>query len=429
MSADPRHPGGDRYTPRDRRPVDVAYAEDHGSPGIGESRDPDQLQDEIELLQNRMADRLDRVSSAFTPQNMIAQVTGEKNPDIFTTIDTVADAARRNPFAAAMIGAGLAQLVFASRKKLPEPDPSVLRDQRAAYGVEGVTADGRRFAPSGVRDAEGRLPEHPDYAGPDPRYASADIGDPDVDDRADDPDTIEGVENRVRRLQDRAAARLSAATHALGDAYDEGRARLRGTYESARARFASDHDDPYERPGPMDWVRENPVAIGLGALAMGALAAGYYTASRPSPRLRPLPRDRALAVPDDQTSVREEYRERREPAPMPVSAAAPAPMGAGMTRTAAIGGSGQMAGVTAPSTSAGASRPAARTTGSAPSTATSSVASTSAASSSSATRPTSSGSDDGVVRTLSRAPRGEAPAKVDDASESTVELTRVYPRG
>ena len=435
---DPRHPGGDPYTPRDRRPVDVAYAEDRGSPGIGESDDPDQLQDEIELLQNRMASRLDSVTSAFTPQNLIAQATGEKNPDVFTTIDTVADAARRNPIAASLIGAGLASLLFNSRKPAYRPDPERLERERAAYGVEGVRADGTRFSAAGVEGPDGRA-----HAADGTRVAhaagvrSADIGDPDLDDRSHDPDSIEGVETRVRRLQDRAAARLDAATSAMSDALDEGRARMRGTYDRARGLLSSDrHDDGYERPGAIDWVRENPVPIGLVALAAGAIAAGYYTASRPEPRRRPLPRDRALVVTDED----ELGYDGLDDAPMPVSAAAPAPMGAGMTRTAAIGGSGQMAGGattspppgpdTTPSsgTSKASTAPARPRPPTTPSGASGDDGSGSAGSAASSVSPGTGGSTAaGKVHRLHDR-QTDGPEKVDDTSEATVELTKVYPR-
>ena len=327
---------GDAYTPRDRRPRDVAYAESEAGYGGPATNDPDQLQDEIELLQNRMAARLDRVTQALTPQNMIAQVTGEKNPDIFTTIDTIADAARRNPLAAGLIGSGLAALVMGSRKPRYEPEPERLERARAAYGVEGVTADGTRFAPSGV---EGGAVRYEDDTYPhDPLYA----GNP------DEPRSAEEAEQRVKALQDVTAARLDRATNAFNDAYERGRASVMGTYERVRSRFSSDdYDDGYERPGPMDWVRENPVTLGLGALALGALAAGYYTSSRPTARRtarKPLPSDRSLMVRDDYRSVEDEYvRDGETGAPiMPVSAAAPAPMGSTMTRTAPIGGSGQM---------------------------------------------------------------------------------------
>ena len=329
---------GDAYTPRDRRPRDEAYVEREAGYGGRATNDPDQLQDEIELLQNRMAARLDRVTSALTPQNMIAQVTGEKNPDIFTTIDTIADAARRNPLAAGLIGSGLAALVMGTRKPRYEPDPEAIERERAMYGVEGVTADGTRFAASGVESTAG----HDEDGYPRDPLLEGDPG---------EPQTAAEAERRVKALQDVTAARLDRATNALSDVYARGRASVLGTYESVRDRFTGDddYDDGYRRPGAMDWVRENPVTIGLGALALGALAAGYYTSSRPEPRRtarRPIPDDRALVVRDDYRSVEDEYLRQTEPREpvMPVSAAAPAPMGTGVTRTAPIGGSGQMAG-------------------------------------------------------------------------------------
>ena len=339
LRANPRVPPAETPTGLDTRPTDVRYAEEHGSPGHYESDDPDQLQDEIEVLQNRMAERLDRVTSAFTPQNLIAQVTGERNPDLFTTIDTVADAARRNPLAAGLIGVGLASLLM---NRSSEPEPRPVAPPRGEYGVEGMSADGRLFAASGSEyvDDPQRVETRDPYR--DPLHDPLDPRDPYAE-----PQTMEGMERSVRSLQDRAAARLSAATDALAGVYRGGRTRAQSAYDRTRGTFVrTERPDGTVEPGAIDWVRENPVPIGLAALAAGALAAGYYTASRPEPRRAPLPRDRSLALRDDLVSVEDEYIERTEPAPapLPVSAAAPTPMGSELNRTAPVGGSGQIGG-------------------------------------------------------------------------------------
>ena len=246
-------------TGRDDRD-DIRYAERRGSPGYGESRDPDQLQDEIEILQNRMAQRLNGITSAFEPQNLIASVTGEKNPDIFTTIDTILDTARRNPVGSGLIGAGLAALFFGSRTT-ERPVRPAQPYERPAPGVEGVDADGRRFAASGVAD----------------------------------PSSLDRVEENVKLLQDATAARLEAATTAARETFQDTRNRI-----STGTSYVADTGRE-----TVAWVRENPMAIGLAALAAGALAAGYYTAS--SPRQRPVPRSRALTVRDE---YRDEHAER-----------------------------------------------------------------------------------------------------------------------
>ena len=391
LRADPRVPP----SALDTRPTDVRYAEEHGSPGSYESDDPDQLQDEIEVLQNRMAERLDRVTSAFTPQNLIAQVTGERNPDLFTTIDTVADAARRNPLAAGLIGAGLASLLM---NRSSEPEPRPVMPPRGEYGVEGISADGRLFAASGAEyvDDPQRFDTRDPYRDPlhDPR---------DPDSPYNEPQTMEGMEQSVRSLQDRAAARLSAATDALAGVYRGGRTRAQSAYDRTRGTFVrTERADGTVEPGAIDWVRENPVPIGLAALAMGALAAGYYTASKPEPRRAPLPRGRSLALRDDLVSVEDEYLERTEPvpAPMPVSAVAPAPMGSELNRTAPIGGSGQIGGTDAQGTVKNANATVT------PSGSTSASATSSGSSSPSANRPGSAGTAESIVRKPDRAPEG-----------------------
>ena len=283
------------------------------SPGYGETRDPDQLQDEIELLQNRMQQRLEGITSAFEPQNLIAAATGTKNPDVFTTIDTVVDAARRNPVPASLIAAGLAGL-FLNGRYGQRPVRQAEAYEALPPGVEGMDRDGRRVAASGVAE----------------------------------PSTADRAEEQVRALQDATAARLEAATIAARETYDTTRQRV----ASGTSYVADTGRDAWA------WVKENPTAIGLAALAAGALAAGYYTAS--PPKRRPIPRDRALTVRDDyRDDYRNEYAERSyrderlraESATMPVSAAAPAPMppsmgvGTGMETAnagGAIGGSGQI---------------------------------------------------------------------------------------
>ena len=286
---------------------DVRYAERHGSPGYGETRDPDQLQDEIELLQNRMQQRLEGITSAFEPQNLIAAATGTRNPDIFTTVDTVVDAARRNPIPASLIAAGLAGLFLNGRYGQREVRPAEPYEA-VPPGTEGVDAEGRRYAASGVAE----------------------------------PSTADRAEEQVKQLQDATAARLEAATIAARETYADARHRL----SSGTSYVADTGRDAWA------WAKENPTAIGLAALAAGALAAGYYTAS--PARRRPLPRDRALVARDDyrdsDAEIRRRTRDTRpatggEAVAMPVSAAAPAPMppSMGVTRTGTIGGSGQIA--------------------------------------------------------------------------------------
>lgn len=290
---------------------DVRYAEREGSPGYGESRDPDQLQDEIELLQNRMQQRLEGITSAFEPQNLIAAATGTKNPDIFTTVDTVVDAARRNPVPAALIAAGMAGL-FLNGRYGRRPVRGAEPYEALPPGAEGVDTEGRRYAASGIAE----------------------------------PSTADKAEEQVRALQDATASRLEAASIATRETYEDVRNRVSSgtSYVADTGREA------------WDWVKENPTAIGLAALAAGALAAGYYTAS--PPKRRPIPRDRALTVRDDYADPYATYRDRRDypSAPrrdaasptMPVSSAAPAPMppsmGVGVepVRTGTIGGSGQI---------------------------------------------------------------------------------------
>ena len=305
----------------DARPTDVREADEYASPGHFSSNDPDQLQDEIEHLQNRMAERLDRVTNAFTPQNLIAQATGERNPDLFTTLDTVVDTAKRNPLAAGLIGAGLVQLLMSTRDSSPEPDPRAAMMAAGEFGVEGMTADGQ------VHAASGR--EHVDELGREET----------------EPNSMDGLEKRVKRLQDRAAVRLGAATDALSDIYHGSRGYVSNAYGRTRSTLVrTEREDGTVEPGAVDWVKENPIPIGLAALAAGALAAGYYTASRPAPRYSQVPRDRALVPQDDMLSVEDEYIQRHEPDPvaMPVSAMAPTPMAGGFDRTAAVGGSGQI---------------------------------------------------------------------------------------
>lgn len=185
------------------------------------TKSSERIEEEIDGIRERMRGRFDSAAREFSPRAIAARLTGKDDPSAGEMLEWAYRKARNNPFSTALVAAGL--LGFATQS----------------------TERSRLATRSSLRKGGKRV-----------RNYAHDAGDIAVE-KADD------------------------AWHYTREATDSaGRALNRGAQEAERyARRAADLSAEYGREGA-GWVRQNPTATGLFALAIGAAAASVFAASR-----------------------------------------------------------------------------------------------------------------------------------------------------
>jgi len=88
---------------------------------MNEARSPDQIEHDITDIRNRISDTLDAVQNKLSPGELLDQVLSYSKEEGGAMVEECARAMRRNPLPSAMIGAGLAWLLYASNR--PDPAP------------------------------------------------------------------------------------------------------------------------------------------------------------------------------------------------------------------------------------------------------------------------------------------------------------------
>jgi len=96
---------------------------------MNEARSPDQIERDISDIRDRISDTLDAVQEKLSPGELLDQVLNFSKEEGGAMIEDCARAIRRNPLPSAMIGAGLAWLLYANNRPRPEPAPREILDE------------------------------------------------------------------------------------------------------------------------------------------------------------------------------------------------------------------------------------------------------------------------------------------------------------
>jgi hypothetical protein len=198
------------------------------------SKSSERIEEEIDGIRDRMRNRIDSAAREFSPRALASRVTGKEDPSTSELLDWAVTKARTNPIATALVTAGLIGFATQSTERT-----------RLVSGndVKRGSRKLRSYASDAADSARG-------YA-----HDAADIAVEKADDAA----------HYVREQADRAGRAVSRSAHDAEEA----------------ARYAADRSLEYGREG-VDWVKHNPTATGLLALAVGAAAASVFAARRSS---------------------------------------------------------------------------------------------------------------------------------------------------
>ena len=198
----------------------------------------EKTKDAIEETRNKVRDRVNSLQDDLSPAALLDRFAPEGQP-LSESIRQVADAARRNPLATALLAGGAMLL-----------------------GREVLSGSHNRFATyADEKDAAARVGKHIRSV----KSATADIA-----------QTASQMTESARR---KAADGVDSAAETAEDLLQTSKQQAQSAYKAAnRAVRTTTTDTAKAATTGRRWVEDNPVAAGLACVAVGALAASFFTA-------------------------------------------------------------------------------------------------------------------------------------------------------
>lgn len=189
----------------------------------------DEIEQEIDGIRDRMRTRIENTAKELSPRHLAARVTGKEDPSATEMLEWAADRARRNPISTALVALGL-------------------------LGLATQTNERTRVSPRALKSEGRRVRGYVDRA-------------------------TEAAKGYVHDAADIAVEKVDDASHYVREGFDSaGRSLSRSAREAElAARHAGDRSLELGREGT-EWVKRNPTATGLFALAVGAAAASFLAA-------------------------------------------------------------------------------------------------------------------------------------------------------
>jgi len=198
----------------------------------------EKTKDAIEETRNKVRDRVNSLQDDLSPAALLDRFAPEGQP-LSESIRQVTDAARRNPFATALLAGGAMLL-----------------------GREVISGSNGRFTTyADEKDAAARIGKHVKSV----KDATADIA--------------QNASRMTHSAQLKAAQGVDTAAETAEELLQSTKHQAQSAYKAAnRAVRTTTTDAAKAATTGRRWVEDNPVAAGLACVAVGALAASFFTA-------------------------------------------------------------------------------------------------------------------------------------------------------
>lgn len=235
------------------------------------------IRSEIESTRRQMDDRMDALRERFQGRHLIDEILGffRNNPDrsrdlgqklsqsASTAMHSVTDTLKANPVPALLIGAGVAWMIYDSRRKSREDDYEYRYDE-AATAYRSIQHD---------PDADALYDRPLEY----PASAATQVGyAPDTGGHAADPTSPESsskfgqLKERTSEAAQHLRERFSGVGSNLRDRSQAMSQQARETYSRLQERARETYDRGRERV--VTTANEHPLEVGLACLAAGVIA-------------------------------------------------------------------------------------------------------------------------------------------------------------
>lgn len=246
------------------------------------SRSPDDIRSEIDTTRRRMDDTIDALSSRLKGRHLldevlgyfrssngngrarVAQIGSKVADSAGTVMHAVTDTVKAHPLPAALIGAGIAWLIYERRKPSSgpsyDPDYDSTRDYATGW-EEDVTYD--------YTEGDVALGETPTYETGETSSAAGYTAGAEVAE-GDYTTSSGGARGRMRDIKGRLSDKAAAAREQLLGRSSELRERGREQAAAVRERMQAGYEATRHRVATT--VDERPLESGLACLALGIVA-------------------------------------------------------------------------------------------------------------------------------------------------------------
>ncbi|HMB47430.1 MAG TPA: hypothetical protein VKN63_04060 [Afifellaceae bacterium] len=235
------------------------------------SIETERCEDEVNVIRERMAMRIDSIAEEFAPQSLLARATGKPDAGIGDAIDLTVDTIRRNPISAALIGAGIAGVILsrAADHARTEAANIPVGDPNEPVGLEGVDASGRRYSASGLisQTMNEKLVERTNTMTESVKAKAENLKHQATETVTDAAET---VREKASAAKEAAVENAELAGQKIKDTADEISRRTQAAGDTAVRKTEE----------TKNWIKENPVATGLAVMAAGAAVGSVLTARR-----------------------------------------------------------------------------------------------------------------------------------------------------
>lgn len=288
------------------------------------------IEENIKRIQDRMSARVENISGDLNLSSLASRTLGAKGDSPSELLDAAIDTVKQYPIPAALIGAGLVGLL-ASQKSRANPTsdfaPTTPADNRyqTPASFAATSSDPAERVASHVDDLKSETQRLKASASEKLENAKASVG-----------DKVDHVAEQVKQVYADAKSSAETGSTQLKDQASQLGGSVSATGETFKRRVGDVPDQMRDTSSKaVEWAKENPVPLGLMALALGAAAATVFTARKPAstvqseqlpqsdttPHHIPTPDD----VPGGSTANLQAQADRSMPAYNPSSAVVPTP--------------------------------------------------------------------------------------------------------
>nr|WP_306264082.1 hypothetical protein [Pararhizobium sp. IMCC3301] len=240
-------------------------------------RETEAIEDNIKRIQNRMSERVDHLTDDLSLSSIASRALGANGEKPGELVDAAINSVREHPIPAALIGIGLVGLLVSQKARpaqsaanVPVPynasvagarsnsDPA----DRVASHVADLSSEAGRIKAAAGQKIDSVQNAARDAAGNARSYAS---------EKADD---LKQAYSSARSGIGAQSDRLKEQTREIGDTLAHQAESMKRHIEDVPKQVRQ------STTNAADWARENPVPVGLMALALGAAAASFFTAKK-----------------------------------------------------------------------------------------------------------------------------------------------------